>query len=287
MARDPLGRRTSRPVPPPASRTASAAPVIGSLIVAGVLIAVGIPWLAGPDDPAPPRAIVTAAEPAATHPGIPDTADRPEAPAPGTARAFLDPAGAGATAYAAGDYEGALAQYYLAVERNPQDSEAHSNLGQMLVRLKRPAEALPYFDRAIQLLPVRWAYHFNRARALGLLDRWDEAIAGYRQAQGMFPDDYATAFNLGQALHRKGDEVAAVEAYLRAIELNETDPTFRMALGISYERQQKTAEAAAAYDEYLRLSPDAADAEQVRGRIVALRGPAHQPTRDTGLAPVR
>ncbi|MEX2661610.1 MAG: tetratricopeptide repeat protein, partial [Vicinamibacterales bacterium] len=246
-----------------------AAAVIGSLVVAGAILAGAMSWLA-PDSTV--RSEVATPAPAAVPVEAPaaapaTTPEEPEAAAP---RAFLDPAGAGATAYAAGDYETALAQYRLAVERNPQDAEAHSNLGQMLVRLERPDEALPFFDRAIALLPERWAYHFNRARALGLLDRWDEAIAGYRRALQIFPEDYATAFNLAQALHRKGDEAAAVQAYLHAIELDPTDASFRKALGISYERLQQRADAAAAYAEYLRLLPEAPDAEKVRARIAEL-----------------
>ena len=84
------------------------------------------------------------------------------------------------------------------------------------------------------------------------------------------PDDYAITFNLAQALHRTGDEAAAVEAYLRAIALSPDDASFRMALGTSYERLQKPADAAAAYGEYLRLSPEAPDAEKVRTRIADL-----------------
>jgi Flp pilus assembly protein TadD len=192
-------------------------------------------------------------------------------------RKFMDASAVGASAYAAGDYEGSLAQFETAVERNPQDAESLSNLGQVLVRLNRAEEALPYFDRAIAIIPSRWTYQFNRAKALGTLGRWDEAIEGYRRAQAIFPEDYATAFNLGMALHKKGDEAGAVEAYQKAIALEPTDPSFRMALAISYERLQKPAEAAAAYGEALKLSPDAPDADRVRARIAQLTAPATPP----------
>ena len=43
-----------------------------------------------------------------------------------------------------------------------------------------------------------------------------------------------------------------------------------MALGISYERLERRAEAAAAYGEYLRLAPDAPDAASVQERIALL-----------------
>ena len=268
MARNPL----RRPPPPPVPKVIGPVPVIASLLVAGAVLAIGIPWLASSPDaghelarPAPEAAL------APVQTGVDDTGSLSRSETvPAAVRAFLDPADAGAIAYAAGNYETALAQYLAAIEQNPQDAESHSNLGQMLVRLKRPEESLPHFERAIELMPERWAYHFNHARALGLLARWDEAVAGYRRAMQIFPEDYATAFNLGQALHRQGDEAGAVEAYLRAIELDATDPTFRMALGISYESLQKPADAAAAYIDYLRLSPDAADAEKVRARIERL-----------------
>jgi Flp pilus assembly protein TadD len=192
---------------------------------------------------------------------------------------FIEAAGEGSVAYAAGDYAGSLAHYFAAVEKNPDDAESLGNLGQVLVRLNRTAEAIPYFDRAIAILPGRWAYRFNRARAVGLLGRTDEAIAGYRAAQQLFPDDYATAFNLAMALHQKGDEAAAVEQYRKAIALQPEDASFRMALGISYEQLHNGQEAAAAYQEYLRLSPTAPDADKVRARIAQLQAvPARETT---------
>ena len=193
-------------------------------------------------------------------------------------RPFMDAAGAGTTAYAAGDYPTALAQYLAAVEKNPQDSESLSNLGQLLVRMNRAPEAIPYFERAIALLPNRWAYQFNMARALGLAGRMDESIAAYRRAQQVYPDDAVTTFNLALALHKKGDEAGAVEQYQKAIALQPEDASFHIALAMSYERLQKNTEAAAAYQEALRLYPSAADADRIRARIALLSGtPAAAP----------
>lgn len=187
-------------------------------------------------------------------------------------RPFLDPAGQGVTAYTAGDHQTALARFEEAVRNNPRDAESLSNQGQVLVRLGRVEEALPLFERACALNPERWTYRFNLARAFSLLARWDESIASYRQAQQLFPDDFVTTFNLALTLHKKGDEPAAVEEYRKAVALNPEDPSFRMALGISYEALRKNQEAAAAYGEYLRLAPNAPDADKVRARIGLLTG---------------
>jgi tetratricopeptide (TPR) repeat protein len=265
VARNPV-KKAPAPAAPPSPRA-----VIGSLVGAGAVLFGLIFWVSSTREP-----VHDLARPAADRPvvrGESSPAPPPQTAAePSAAPAFLDPAGAGAMAYTAGNYDEALAQYQAAVERNPEDAESHSNLGQVLVRLNRPGEAIPHFDRALQLIPDRWAYQFNRARALGLLNRWDEAVEGYRRAQQLFPDDYATAFNLGQALHKKGEEAAAVEQYQRAIALDPSDASFRLALGISYERLEKKAEAAAAYSEYLKMAPDAPDADVVRERLAALAG---------------
>jgi len=197
-------------------------------------------------------------------------------------RPFLDAAGAGAAAYQSGDYAAALAQYQAALEKNPQDTDSLSNLGQVLVKMNRPADAIPYLQRAVSLAPDQWTYQFNLARAFGLVSRLDESIQGYRRAQELLPDDYVTTFNLALSLHKKGDEAAAVEQYQKAINLQPDDASFRKALGISYERLQKPAEAAAAYQEYLRLSPAAPDADTVRARIAELTGaPSPAPSYDS------
>jgi tetratricopeptide (TPR) repeat protein len=196
----------------------------------------------------------------------------PPAVRPNTAaeRPFMDASGKAYEAYQAGDFNAALKNYQDAVAHNPNDPEALSNLGQALVRLERPQEALPYFTKAITLNPDRWAYVFNRARAQGLLEHWTESIADYRRAQQLFPNDYATTYNLALALHRSGDEEAAIAEYRKAIELAPEDGVFRRALAISLERLNRRAEAASAYEDYLKLTPNAADADAVRERITRL-----------------
>lgn len=245
----------------------------GVLAAVFALVVVGL-WIAR-DAPPAVAAAATASDPLAERRSAPV----PAAPSPAPdveagAHPYLEAAGAGAIAYDAGDYGAALARYQDAVKKNPDDAESFSNLGQVLVRLNRAPEAIPYFQRAVEILPSRWAYHFNLARAFALTNRTDEAIAAYRRAQSLFPDDYATAFNLAMTLHHAGDESGAVDQYKKAIQLQPADASFRKALGISYEELRKGPEAAAAYEDYLRLSPGAPDADSVRARIARLTGPS-------------
>lgn len=265
--------------PNPASVMRMMAAVAGAIVVLG-----GGLWLLGGSDSAPKPTATKAVDPLAAR-RRPATEQQTPAPQPTVAepaRPFMDASGAGASAYASGNYESALEQYQKAIEKDPDDAESQSNLGQVLVRLGRVEEALPHYERAIALIPRRWAYRFNLARAQGLLGRWDEAIANYEVAQQLFPDDYATTFNLALALHKKGNDAAAIEQYQKAIALAPDDASFRFALALSYERLQRRAEAAAAYQDYLRLAPQAGDAEQVRQRIALLTSAASAPPQSSG-----
>ena len=251
---------------------------ISAGLVGVFLVALAVMWVRGESSP-PTGGTRPRPSGSGTTSPVSDSSARPPARPEVAANQFLDPSGAGTVAYNAGDYATALARFEEAVQKNPNDAESLSNLGQLLVRLGRTPEAMPHFERATRLDPQRWAYRFNLARALGLLGRWDESIASYQHAQRLFPDDYVTTFNLALALHKVGNETAAVEQYRRAIELNPEDASFHLALATSYERLEKRAEASAAYAEYLRLSPSGAEADKVRARVAELSGsdPAASP----------
>jgi tetratricopeptide (TPR) repeat protein len=256
-----------------AAQSRRMAKTAGAIVAAFALVVGGL-WLMREPEPGSNGAAATtaAADPLAARRQPARPAETTEAPPANAERPFLDAADKGTLAYSAGDYAGALARFEDAVKQNPQDAESLSNLGQVLVRMHRTAEAIPHFERACALNPDRWAYRFNLARALGLVQRWDEAIASYRQAQTLFPDDYATTFNLALAMHKKGDDAGAVTEYKKAIAQNPGEASFRMALAISYEGLKQNSEAAGQYSEYLRLSPLAGDAEKVRAKIAQLTG---------------
>ena len=242
---------------------------VGAVLLGVSLTAFAAVWLIAP------KADSTAVTPATSDPFA---ARRPTAAASApadpastkTERPFMDATGRAYESYQSGDFDAALKQYQDAIARNPNDAEALSNLGQVFVRLGKPEEALPYFDRAIALNGDRWAYVFNRARAASLLERWKESIDGYRRAQQLFPSDYVTTFNLALTLHKAGNEEEAIAEYGKAIALAPEEGPFRRALGISLERLNRPADAAAAYGEYLKLTPDAPDADKVRERIALL-----------------
>ena len=179
---------------------------------------------------------------------------------------------AGAVAYNLGDISGALAGFRAAADANPEDPIALNNVGQVLVRDGRAAEAIEYFDRAIALSPGTWSYRFNRARAYAEIKEWPRAIAGYREASQMFPGDYATEFNLAKALQANGDLAGAIAGFERAIALAPGQADFHLSYGLALEAVKRPAEAIAAYRRYLELEPAASDADRVKAHIAQLEG---------------
>jgi Flp pilus assembly protein TadD len=195
----------------------------------------------------------------------------PEAAGQVSRRSAFEPGIEGIEAYHKGDLEGALEPLRAAVEEYPEDAEARSALGQVLVSLGRFDEALLHLQDAVALSPGRWAYQAAVGRAYAHLGRWDDAIASYREAQALFADDSETTLNLAEALEQAGERAAAIEEYKRAVTLEPANASLRMTLGMAHERLEQHEAAASAYEEYLRLSSGGADADRLRIRIAQLR----------------
>jgi tetratricopeptide (TPR) repeat protein len=177
---------------------------------------------------------------------------------------------AGQQAYASGNIDASVQQLQAAVDANPNDPRALSDLGQVLVRTGRAREAVTYLDKAVSLKPDSWAYQFNRARAYAQLEEWGQAVEGYRAAARLFPDDYATQYNLAKALQASGNIGGALSAYEKAIELAPGQSDFQLSYGLALETAKRPQDAAAAYRRYLELEPDSAQAEKVKAHLAAL-----------------
>lgn len=163
---------------------------------------------------------------------------------------------AGYAAYSTGDIDAALARFQAAVDAKPDDAEARNNLGQVMTRQKRAAEALPHFDEAIRLDPQKWAYRFNRARAHAELNQFPEAIADYRASADLFPEDYATHYNLGLVYMRTKQYPEAVGSLERAVSLAPGEASFLISLGTAYVGVEQPDKAREAFVKFLEVAAD-------------------------------
>ena len=251
--------------------------VVGALAVAGVgvmlwqlrpqpmvdEIAVPVGPVAERKRPTPPPSAEPSAESSAA--SVPTPAFEPTT--------ALDSTRAGSAKFSAGDFESAKNDFQTAVERNPNDAEARNNLGQTLLRLSRPGEALPHLERAVALAPDKWAYRFNLANAVGQLGQWDRAIKEYRGALTIFPSDYATQYNLALAIYKKGDAAASIPEFEKAIALAPSEASFHFSLAMALEKAGRVSDALREYRQFLDMDPLGSDAAKVKAHIELLNAP--------------
>ena len=192
---------------------------------------------------------------------------------------------AGVASYARGDLTGAASAFAQAVEANPEDAGALNNLGQMLVRQGRPADALVPLLKAVALDPASWTYRFNLARARGLTGDWAGAVEDYRRADALFPDDYPTLYNLALALQKANHADEALPVLERVAALQPEEASFQLTLGMAYEAARRGQDAVAAYSRFLDLAPQSSQAPAVRAHLARLQPPLDGPQAVPGALP--
>ncbi|OLC82444.1 MAG: hypothetical protein AUH72_06770 [Acidobacteria bacterium 13_1_40CM_4_65_8] len=261
-------------------------------VVASLIVGAGLVWLwqARPQpeideiaQPLNPTGVPRKISPPPPSDADPFTAASPSPPS-APAGTSLDARRDGGGAFAAGDFASARDFYQTAVDRNPNDAEAHNNLGQALERLGRVADAVTHFERAVALVPDKWAYRFNLAHGVGAAGQWDRAITEYREAVRLFPADYATQYNLALALYKRGDPSAAVPEFEKAIALAPSEPSFHFSLGMTFEKLGRMSEAVREYRRFLEMDPLSPDAAKLNTHIEALTAAQIQ-GRGSSLAP--
>ena len=113
--------------------------------------------------------------------------------------------------------ERAIAHYQRALQLNPRDAAAHSNLGDVLKRAGRIEEAMEHFRQAVRIQPSLAEPHYNLANLLSAQGKLEEAIEHYRQALRARKDFVEAHNNLGVALLKVGRIEEAIEHFRRAL----------------------------------------------------------------------
>ncbi len=88
-----------------------------------------------------------------------------------------------------GRLDDAMAECKKAIATDPSFGNPYNDIGAYLLQLGRPAEAIPWLERALQA-PRYESYHFahmNLGRAYQALGRWEEARHAYQEALELVP----------------------------------------------------------------------------------------------------
>jgi len=166
-----------------------------------------------------------------------------------------------------GDADNAIPQYRKALALNPNNAEAHNNLGFLLCNVKSMyEEGIAHSLEAVRLDPNNPRTHFNLGVALLHRGELDQAIAHLSEAARRMPQDLEMQYklmylhyNLGLALYRREKVQEATVHLSDAVRLDPNNADFRFALALALRRQEKSDEAVVHLSEAVRLAPNNAD----------------------------
>ena len=166
----------------------------------------------------------------------------------------------------------ATAAYRTAVELDPKNAFAHSNLGWALNGWGRYNEAISILRKAIALDPKNAYAHANLGYALDQKGQYDEAIPILRNAIALDPKNALAHANLGYALDQKGQYDEAIPILRNAIALDPKNALAHANLGYALDQKGQYDEAIPILRNAIALDPKNALAHANLGYALDQKG---------------
>ena len=152
-----------------------------------------------------------------------------------------------------GRLDDAIAELEDAIERQPTAAQPYLELAETLARLRRDGDAEAMFRRAIMLETGYWAVHNAFGNFLWHLYRYDEAIPFYEKVVELAPDSGIGYDNLANAYLALGEYAKAIEVAEASPAPSWWTYSNR---GLVHYYQRKFAEAAEDFERAVSLAPD-------------------------------
>jgi len=155
-----------------------------------------------------------------------------------------------------GRIDAAIAGWKKLLAAYPDDARIHNNLGTALTRAGRPAEAIPEFEKALELKHPRFStVYFNLGRALLVAGQPDRAIVAFDEGLQYDSESAELHYHLGLALASKNRFDEATTEFDRSLQINPNDANAHFALGVALADKGDGDAAIKEYREALRLNP--------------------------------
>ena len=154
------------------------------------------------------------------------------------------------------DLEGAVREYWSALELNPRDLNVMNSLGVCYGHLKRTDEALEMFDRVLEIDHDNLMALYNQGFLLAAEHRPEEAMERLRRAVNLAPDNFDALFFLGRTAMDLNLMEEAHDAFTRAARLDNFRPIVFRYLGQTLLHFEKPDEALEAFKSAVRYDPE-------------------------------
>ncbi len=162
--------------------------------------------------------------------------------------------------------------YSMVIKCDPGSPSPYNNLGTYRLRKGKPAEALPFFRKALTLDPGYSQALYNLAYTLSLMKRNNEAETAYHETLAVDPSHDRAWNNLGILLQVKGNIAGASECFERAIDADPRQPAAFVNLGSLEQRQGDFTRAEKHFRLALKIAPRLTEARFNLGRLLEQTG---------------
>ena len=177
----------------------------------------------------------------------------------------------GMKAYRGGQPEAALDLLRAAIDKDPKFVAAYNDLAVVLLRLRKYPDAEAVLRKGLEQDAKSPDLQANLGAALNHENHFAEAIAPLREALRLRPNLAEAHLQLGAALVETDDLGPARDQLLEAqkefADRAAGNPTLQMYLGELYARTGDFKQSVAAFELYLSLAPNSANAPAVRKLI--------------------
>lgn len=171
-----------------------------------------------------------------------------------------------------GNHTKAIAELKLAVAEHPTFTQAFNELGVQYLRLNRLEDADDSFQHALKIDPESFPALVNRGIANVMMKRYSEAVPMLRKALARDEKSAVGRYFLGQALANLGLFDDAEKELLASLELGKDQmKEAHRILAIIYISRGAKQQAVDHLEAYLKLTPHAPDAQQLKEMVRKLK----------------
>lgn len=155
--------------------------------------------------------------------------------------------------YEKNQYAEAIQYFETAIQLDATDPKSFNNLGNCYDRTGKPDKAVPLFLKALEIRPGDAMVYTNLGVSYDKLGKLEEAIQAHEKSVSLMPSPLGYA-NLANVLEKAGKYEASADACRKALEM---DPNYGLAhnnLGVALYRLGRVEEAVSSLQQAARLN---------------------------------
>lgn len=165
----------------------------------------------------------------------------------------------------------AIDEYQMAIKIDPGHIEAAIELGRALASRLQFDQAIQYYKRVVRAKPKRIDVRMALGDAYLQQGQFRKALKTLKAAYGRDHNFTGLAYRLGRAYDNLEQRSKAIKYYAQAVRDDPKDPMPHYYLGYVYKAAGNNRKALSEFRTYLRLRPDAPDADDIRDEMDYLK----------------